>query len=79
MKFQSLGEMDVIIQPPYEASKVVARSWKERFFTFPFNPFKSTKIITYSAELVEDGKVIKTGQRLIMNQKTFNKMKAELK
>lgn len=69
-----LSGLKVIIQPPLKVE--TKRGWKERLFTRPWRPLKSHNISF--VETVEDGKVIKTLDSLIMNIKTHSEFKKTL-
>lgn len=62
------------------------RSWKERLFTLPWNPFKRT---AHDKKMVPDGKVLtmdipgsilshKTDKTLIMNSRTLKDLKESI-
>jgi hypothetical protein len=68
----SLYDVPVTIADPVLSVRLVKRTWKERLFTLPFTPLTKTKEVKTLTELIEDGKILKTAEGLIMNAKTFN-------
>ena len=66
--------LKLIVAPPIEV--VTSRSWKERLFTRPWRPLAAHN--TSLKETIPDGEVFKTPDSLIMNQRTYSLLKAQL-
>lgn len=62
----------VLVDPPRLQKSIVKRAWRERLFTRPFSPFKKTKEVEVWVDILVDGQVIKSGNNLICNQKTYD-------
>ena len=71
-KFQGL---QIVISEPDVIKETAKRTWKERFFTFPFRPFTANKEVEFLVEKLKDGEILKTRGAFIMNAKTFNDYK----
>lgn len=69
-----LNGFDLIIKEPQRVKE--RRTLKERFFSLPWKPF--VKYRYKFVDIVKDGEVIRSGQTLIMNQKTYNAMMRSL-
>lgn len=65
-----LGGFKIVIHPPHKSTS--KRTWKERLFTFPWRPWRSTKDIYF--EMIKDGEIIMSGDTLFMNEKTAMKL-----
>lgn len=79
-RYQSmnLNGMPVIISEPVLCSRDVKRTWKERFFTLPFKPFTRFKKESYWQNIIEDGQIIRHGNNLVMNAKTWRECRMKL-
>ena len=62
----------VIISEPQRYEFTTNRSWKDRLFSLPFNPFKSTKVEVTWTNAVKDGEIIKNGDCLVMTDRTYD-------
>jgi hypothetical protein len=70
-----------IIIYDYGEGASVKRSWKERLFSRPWNPFKRTKYNPYGGKkFIEDGEVIVDSNinKLYMNSKTYDEFTKEI-
>jgi hypothetical protein len=58
-------------------TKIVPRTWKERFFSFPFNPIQKTK---KTVEYVPDSQmvVIEKSRTIFMHPTVLEKLKDKL-
>lgn len=64
-----------IIVPPL-VKQETKRTWKERLFTLPWQPFV-THNIRY-IETIKDGEVLKTADSYFMNQATYEDFKRKI-
>ena len=64
----------VIIAEPVNCKKEVKRTWKERLFTLPFNPFNKFKAVDILVDIMEDGQVVQQDNNLHMTIKTWHKL-----
>jgi len=69
---QSLHGVRVTIAEPINCEIQIKRTWKERLFSWPFKPFKKTKVGHQLKDTLKDGQIIKMDTGLYMNAKTFN-------
>lgn len=63
--------MRVVIAEPIRYEFTTNRSWKDRLFTLPFSPFKSTKTEVKWTNPIEDGQVVNNQSYLYMTEKTW--------
>jgi hypothetical protein len=66
-----LNGMRVYVSKPQSHEFTVKRSWYERLFSRPFNPFKSMEKDYSWSNIIEDGKVIKIKDSLYMSESTY--------
>jgi len=69
-----LNGFKLYVDPPREVR--VKRTWKKRLFSTPWRPLLTHN--TRLEEVLNDGQVVQMGDSLVMNQKTFNKVVADL-
>lgn len=70
----NISGLKIIVPPPIEVS--TKRSWKERLFTRPWRPLVTHNISFM--ETIQGDKVIKIQDSLLMNQATYEQLKARL-
>lgn len=73
LKLDYMHGLKVHVQQPVKSE--VKRSWKERLFSLPFRPFVSHRIEWN--EVVEDGQVLRAGEMLLMNARTYDALIAK--
>ena len=71
--------MRIVISKPNRYEFTTNRSWKERLFSLPFNPFKSTKTEITWSNIMKDGQVIRNENNLHMTEKTWLDLQAAQK
>lgn len=69
---------EVRIARPAPVESKEKRTWKERLFTRPFRPFCKLKAVETLIDTVEDGKILRHENQLIMNDKTWRELNAKL-
>jgi hypothetical protein len=75
----TLNGKQVLVSKTRKSTFKVKRSWKERLFSLPFKPFKKTKDETTFTDLVKDDECIFFEDKILVNEKTFHKLRAESK
>ena len=65
---------EVHIKEPVSTTVAVTRTIKERLLTRPFKPFEKTRNVVELVEIVENGRVIKNGNHLFMNVRTWDEL-----
>jgi len=65
----------VIVQQTVITEKIINISWKNRIFSWPFKPWVKLKTITEALEIIPDGEIIYTDDALVVNVRTFEKLK----
>ena len=74
-----LNGVRVTIAQPLLTEQIDIRTWKERLFTRPFNPFRTHKKVNVFIDALKDGEIINSSHGFYMNAKTWQSCQSTLK
>lgn len=72
-----INGFNIICDPHKKVVNKVRRTWRERLFTLPFKPFDTHKDVIEWVDALEDDQIIRSGNKLVCNTKTYEKIRKQ--